>query len=62
MVKCILTLSNKDEWVQHITEIVNSRGEKSDEELLKEIVTFDFKFETILEQFPISLTEKQILE
>lgn len=44
---CELILLNKDEWVQHSMEMVKSRGIKSDEEVLRDIVTFDFKFGTI---------------
>lgn len=44
---CSLILLNKNEWLQHATDIVKSRKLKSPEELLRDILTFDFKFGAI---------------
>lgn len=41
---CELVLLNKDKWVQHTIETVKSRDTKSEEEILRDIVIFDFKF------------------
>lgn len=46
---CILELSNKAEWLQHISNTVNSKHAKCPEELLKNVCSFDFKFDTILQ-------------
>lgn len=38
---------NKDEWLKHAIKVMKARGNKSDEEILNEIVKFDFKFDII---------------
>lgn len=45
---CELQLTNMSEWLQHISNIFLSDIEKS-EEILADICSFDFKFDTILQ-------------
>lgn len=46
---CTLELSNKAEWLQHISNTVDLEHTKCPEELLKNVCSFDFKFDTILQ-------------
>ena len=39
---------NKDEWLEHAKKVLKNRGTKIDEEVLNEVVKFDYKFDTIL--------------
>lgn len=38
---------NKDEWLEHTKKVLKNRGSKTDEEVLNEIVKFDYKFDVI---------------
>ena len=44
---CEAKISNEDEWLEYASEIIKNRSSKSNEQLLEEISTFDFKFEFI---------------
>ncbi|MBQ7353122.1 MAG: hypothetical protein IJW54_03860 [Clostridia bacterium] len=57
--KVLLEFLNEDEWLQHASKLMKERGTKSDEEILKEIVKFDYKFSLIPDESQVSLTEPQ---
>ncbi len=38
---------NKDEWWQYAIKVMKMRGNKSEEEVLNEIIKFDYKFDVI---------------
>ena len=57
--KYILKLVNENEWLQYATKLIRERGNKSDEELLKEILTFNFKFDTISNECQVSSIDSQ---
>ena len=44
---CELTLLNKEDWLQYATKILETNRNRNTDEILKDIVTFDFKFEVI---------------
>lgn len=44
---CELVLLNKEEWLQHASKMIESNRDKNNEELLKDILTFDFKLGTV---------------
>lgn len=44
--KCKLQLTNKTEWLNHISNVLTLT--KDPNELLEKICNFDFKFDTIL--------------
>ena len=44
---CTLMLENKKEWLEYANNIVKSNKDKNLEELLEDILTFDFKFDVI---------------
>lgn len=50
---CNVVITNMDEWEEHLKKVIESKGSKSNEELFKEAITFDFKYDTI----PISKDE-----
>ena len=56
---CKLIVSNWDEWEQHAKKVLENRGSKTDEEVLAEIVKFDYKFDLIPDEPQSSLTESQ---
>ena len=45
----ILVLKNKEYWIEYATNILKSNKDKPPEVLLTDILTFDFKFDTILQ-------------
>lgn len=47
MFNCELVLWNKTEWLQHASKMIESKRSKNNEELLKDILTFDFELGTI---------------
>ena len=47
MFNCELVLLNKTEWLQHASKMIESNRSKNNEELLKDVLTFDFEFGTI---------------
>lgn len=53
---------NKDEWLEHAKKVLKNRGSKTDEEVLNEIVKFDYKFGSILPQSHSSSTEEEYNE
>lgn len=44
MIKSTLILLNKKQWLSHAAEVIRLRGMKNDDELIKEILSFNFKF------------------
>lgn len=54
-----VVILNKDEWEQHIKKVLANRGFKTDDEILEECCTFDFKFGTISAQPQSSSSETQ---
>lgn len=40
-------ISNEGEWKEHLAKVVKSSESKTQEELLEEALTFDFKFDFI---------------
>ena len=52
-------ISNWDEWEQHAKKVLENRGSKNDEEVLSEIVKFDYKFDFIPDEPQSFLTEPQ---
>lgn len=42
-----LVLLNKTEWLLHASKMIESNRNKNNEELLKDILTFDFELGTI---------------
>ena len=52
---------NKDEWLKYVLKVVKNRGSKTNEELLEEACTFDFKFGSISPQSQFSSSESQNL-
>lgn len=47
MFNCELVILNKTEWLQHASKMIESNRDKNNEELLKDILTFDFKLGTV---------------
>lgn len=44
---CFLVMSNENEWNEHLEEVKKHSEGKTEDELLKEAFTFDFKFSLI---------------
>lgn len=57
--KCTLKVLNKDEWLHYASKIIEKQETKNDEELLKEIVKFNYKFDTIPDESQVSSVEPQ---
>lgn len=47
MFHCELVLLNKTKWLQHALKMIKANRNKNNEELLKDILTFDFELGTI---------------
>ncbi len=52
-------VTNWDEWEERAKELLKNRGSKTDDEILEEIVKFDYKLDFISDEPPFSLTESQ---
>lgn len=52
-------VTNWDEWEERAKKLLENRGSKTDDEILEEIVKFDYKFNFISDEPQFSLTESQ---
>lgn len=46
--QCSLVLANEEEWLEHLRKVAASQDGKTEDEILEEAFTFDFKWDTIL--------------